>query len=222
MSSKEISPRPKLTYNELSIVNSKPKRADMMTVQKRKETFQGKWKKKYPLSPEVLANCGMYYAGYADCARCFYCGGGLKNWEDGDDPWMCHAQWYPKCHYLLLCKGRRFIDIVQRKTKDGKAFSLRDVEKEMNLPESLPLEVPTSKPVVCSQSSISELQKENDELKAEMLCKICMVEQVSMVLLPCGHIVACPDCSNDLKKCPICRANISGRARAELDDRIFV
>nr|KAG5704040.1 hypothetical protein BaRGS_032129 [Batillaria attramentaria] len=36
-----------------------------------------------PLDQMIL--CGMFYAGYADCVRCFYCGVGLKHWEVTDD-----------------------------------------------------------------------------------------------------------------------------------------
>lgn len=34
----------------------------------------------------VLA--GFFYVGYGDYIRCFFCGGGLRNWEVGDDFWV--------------------------------------------------------------------------------------------------------------------------------------
>lgn len=41
---------------------------------------------------------------------CFYCGKAIGNWTDNDDPWTEHAKWSRKCSYLLLSKGRKFVD----------------------------------------------------------------------------------------------------------------
>ena len=60
----------------------------------------------------------LFYTGYADCARCFFCAGGLKNWEAPDNPWIEHARWFPKCGYIRMCKGSMFVEIVQRKNKN--------------------------------------------------------------------------------------------------------
>ena len=48
-----------------------------------------------------------------DLVRCFFCGGGMKNWEYGDSPWIEHARWFPTCEYLKQCKGRDFINLCQ-------------------------------------------------------------------------------------------------------------
>ncbi|XP_069128958.1 E3 ubiquitin-protein ligase XIAP-like [Argopecten irradians] len=63
-------------------------------------------------APQLMADAGFVYAGYADYTRCFFCGGGLRNWEDGDDPWIEHARWFPKCAYLQQNKGIEFIQLV--------------------------------------------------------------------------------------------------------------
>lgn len=44
-----------------------------------------------------------------------------------------------------------------------------------------------------------------DELPLEDSCKICMAAPLECVLLECGHIAACTDCSKQLAECPICR-----------------
>lgn len=41
---------------------------------------------------------------------CFCCSQGLRDWEDDDEPWIEHARWSPRCSYLLLCKGKHFVD----------------------------------------------------------------------------------------------------------------
>ncbi|XP_070189487.1 inhibitor of apoptosis protein-like isoform X2 [Littorina saxatilis] len=61
---------------------------------------------------DELITLGFFYAGYADCVRCFFCGIGLKSWEPGDIPAEVHARWRPTCEYLRLVKGDEFVDQV--------------------------------------------------------------------------------------------------------------
>ena len=61
--------------------------------------------------------------------------------------------------------------------------------------------------------SVDDLEKENIDLKEQRLCKICMVDNSSIVFLPCGHLVACAACSPALNICPICREPIKGIVR---------
>ena len=59
----------------------------------------------------------------------------------------------------------------------------------------------------------ADLAKENQELKEQRLCKICMVSDANLVFLPCGHLVSCAACAPALQNCPICRALIKGTIR---------
>lgn len=43
---------------------------------------------------------------------CFCCNQGLMDWEVNDDPWVEHARWSPLCSYVLLSKGKRFVEEV--------------------------------------------------------------------------------------------------------------
>ncbi|KAL0158701.1 hypothetical protein M9458_046777 [Cirrhinus mrigala] len=52
------------------------------------------------------------------------------------------------------------------------------------------------------------------QLQEERTCKVCMDKLVSMVFIPCGHLVVCTDCAASLRHCPICRAVIRGSVRA--------
>ncbi|OWF44363.1 inhibitor of apoptosis protein-like isoform X2 [Mizuhopecten yessoensis] len=86
-----------------------------------------------PQTPNLMAEAGFVYAGYADYTRCFFCGGGLRNWEEGDDPWIEHARWFPKCAYLRQNKGLEFIQLVheQLDREEGKATNTNQI-KEMS------------------------------------------------------------------------------------------
>ncbi|XP_026875021.2 baculoviral IAP repeat-containing protein 7 isoform X1 [Electrophorus electricus] len=52
------------------------------------------------------------------------------------------------------------------------------------------------------------------QLQEERTCKVCMDHQVSMVFIPCGHLVVCRDCAASLHHCPICRSLIRGSVYA--------
>lgn len=68
---------------------------------------------------------------------------------------------------------------------------------------------------LASTDSLS-LMRENQTLKEQMLCKICLDKDASMVYLPCGHMVTCQDCAPTIRKCCICRKMILGTVKAYL------
>ncbi|XP_058089549.1 probable BOI-related E3 ubiquitin-protein ligase 2 [Magnolia sinica] len=49
--------------------------------------------------------------------------------------------------------------------------------------------------------------KENKDLKDSMTCKVCRVNEVCMLLLPCRHLCLCKDCENKLSYCPLCQTS---------------
>ena len=56
-----------------------------------------------------MSNCmSLHISGYGDYVRCFFCGGGLRNWEPGDDPWVCYI--LLSLNYLpTLCREHKSI-----------------------------------------------------------------------------------------------------------------
>ncbi|XP_069139323.1 uncharacterized protein [Argopecten irradians] len=69
-------------------------------------------------TPQFMAKAGFFYAGYGDYVRCFFCGGGLRNWEPGDDPWVEHARWFPRCTHVKQHKGQPFINLVLQRQRE--------------------------------------------------------------------------------------------------------
>ncbi|XP_023258653.1 baculoviral IAP repeat-containing protein 8-like [Seriola lalandi dorsalis] len=60
-----------------------------------------------------------------------------------------------------------------------------------------------------SATAMTEQQDEDPleklmKLQREKQCKICMDKDISIVFIPCGHLVTCETCSKKLVKCPIC------------------
>ena len=60
-------------------------------------------------TPQQIVNAGMYYLGDRDRVKCWYCNGGLQNWERDDDPMEEHAKWFPLCEFVLQQKGPDYV-----------------------------------------------------------------------------------------------------------------
>uniref|UniRef100_A0A2C9JBI0 RING-type domain-containing protein n=1 Tax=Biomphalaria glabrata TaxID=6526 RepID=A0A2C9JBI0_BIOGL len=263
------------TYSELGIITERPKRAEYALKLKRRETF-GTWPRDHHLNPIELSDAGFYYAGYGDCTRCFYCGGGLRNWEDEDDVWVEHARWFPKCAFIRQQMGQVFVETVQELTKSQEKIPFEDVMNKMGVsvetfrldsktaplkrdpavqalvqlgfPEKQVIDVATrlkeeanlisadsiveklteegirrseSFPIAMKDQTVDfetlrQLKEDNNQMRQQIVCKICMDKEVAVTFLPCGHLVSCADCALAMKDCPVCRKNVRGVVRAFL------
>ncbi|XP_076444472.1 baculoviral IAP repeat-containing protein 3-like [Babylonia areolata] len=83
-------------------------------IKDRQVTF-AKWPLSHMFHPDDLVMQGFYYAGYADCIRCFYCGVGLKTWSQDDNVMVEHIRWRPTCGYVLHTKGRQFVNSIKQR-----------------------------------------------------------------------------------------------------------
>uniref|UniRef100_A0A8C5LAB2 RING-type E3 ubiquitin transferase n=1 Tax=Jaculus jaculus TaxID=51337 RepID=A0A8C5LAB2_JACJA len=266
----------------------------MQTHMARFKTFFN-WPSSFLVHPQQLASAGFYYTGHSDDVKCFCCDGGLRCWDLGDDPWVEHAKWFPRCEYLIRTKGQEFITQVQDSypylleqllttsdtTEEENAESPNDLalirKNRMALFQHLTCVIPILEHLL-SARLISEQEyevikektqislqarklidtilvkgnmaattfknslQETDpllykrlfgntknfffldlpmaeqlrKLQEERTCKVCMDREVSIVFIPCGHLVVCKDCAPSLRKCPICRSTIKGTVRTFL------
>lgn len=69
---------------------------------------------KYSVGHGVLINNAqvIHISGFNDNVKCFFCDGGLRNWDPGDDPWGEHARWFPRCPFVLQVKGQDFVNRI--------------------------------------------------------------------------------------------------------------
>lgn len=335
-----------LSEDDLGILTVRPCNPQFAIEASRLESYKGNWPTNLAQTPDHLSSAGFFYVGYSDNVKCFFCDGGLCNWEADDEPWTEHARWFPDCGFLKQVKGTKFIqkvrdigvnggpvtsgeDVTRKATPSTSANQLpagtsgissvspprsltmdqkREVRAAMSSPsvvkaletgipkeaiemaikdrllagnghfrddESLieasllandqlmaqtsssaamdvrPIEgpsdtkkqkkrktkespppPPTSDKMEDDQSErpispevpmnfdtnsngadAKSLEEENFKLKEQRICKICMDEEVSIVLLPCGHLVSCVKCAPALRNCPICRNGIKGTVR---------
>lgn len=181
---------------------SRPEHPEFAVESKRLESYED-WPKTLKQKPQQLSDAGFYYTGKGDKVCCFSCNGGLKDWEENDDPWEQHAMWYGKCEYLKLMKGADYIskmaqqreEICQR-SSEGAASSSSQSSSQESLKD-------------VRAASIEKLDEkssdEEQEKKDSKLCKICYNDEYNTIFLPCGHVIACAKCASSVSKCPACR-----------------
>nr|CAB3225580.1 ZF(RING)-14 zinc finger protein [Phallusia mammillata] len=76
----------------------------------RLETYDHRWPtSQVNATPRQIAAAGFFYLGERDRVKCWYCNGGLQNWDPQDEPWTEHAKWFPTCEFLLQRKGPDFV-----------------------------------------------------------------------------------------------------------------
>lgn len=200
------------------------------TTEARLKSFEN-WPKSMPIKSKSLVEAGFYYLGYGDFVTCYFCGGGLKEWEANDDPWVEHAREFPHCEYVRMIRGKKFIDDVLSKRNlqsfisSSEEESIKSEDNKSNSLESSPTssDEEESKCSYSEKSSTSDRQQiiekdlaEYKKLKDEKSCKICFLDEVSVVFVPCGHLVTCPKCSLSVTTCPICREKIQSRLKTYL------
>ncbi|XP_042538921.1 baculoviral IAP repeat-containing protein 2 [Dipodomys spectabilis] len=98
--------------NSLETLRFSISNLSMQTHAARMRTFMY-WPPTVAVQPERLASAGFYYVDRNDDVKCFCCDGGLRCWESGDDPWVEHAKWFPRCEFLICMKGQEFVDEIQ-------------------------------------------------------------------------------------------------------------
>lgn len=162
------------------------------------------WPKTMKQKPEQLSDAGFFYTQKSDRVICFSCGGGLREWDEEDDPWEQHVLWYEGCNYLRLIKGPEFIAAVKEKfSKIEKSNG--NSEPSTSSPSSSLQEDDISLSS-CSVPGITfNAQIDEKPLDETRLCKICYEGEYNTAFFPCGHVCACAKCASSVTKCPMCR-----------------
>lgn len=68
---------------------------------RRLESYENEnWPETLKQKTKEFSDAGFFYTGIEDRVLCFNCGGGLKDWEINDDPWLEHKKWYGYCNFV--------------------------------------------------------------------------------------------------------------------------
>ena len=118
-SSQENTDPPHSSTRETMFPCNNPINPCMRHNQKRLDTFYERarnWPRhRLTATPADMADAGLYYLGTNDRVKCFYCNGGLQNWDTHDDPWFEHAKWFPECEFLLQQRGPEYVERVKNR-----------------------------------------------------------------------------------------------------------
>ena len=68
------------------------------------------------ISPEALAQAGLFYLGLADRVKCPFCGGILCNWEPSDEPMREHLRNFPNCTFVRDARAAGNVAIGEEPT----------------------------------------------------------------------------------------------------------
>ncbi|XP_078492149.1 baculoviral IAP repeat-containing protein 7-like [Ciona intestinalis] len=127
-----------------------PVNPHMRYEKKRLATFDSRWPASgFRASPSQLAKAGYFFLGERDRVKCWYCNGGLQNWEPGHEPWTEHAKWFPRCEFLLQQKSFEFVsqivsqypDVV-RPTHWGQPVTQRPPRSLKGVPSPISANIP--------------------------------------------------------------------------------
>ncbi|XP_074032818.1 baculoviral IAP repeat-containing protein 7-like [Leptinotarsa decemlineata] len=114
-----------------------------------------------------------------------------KDWEESVEPWEQHPLCFSKCVFLNLKKGKDFVEKVKHR-----------VDPLLSLPGT-------------SQDKTKGLEEPKEPCsRTEQPRRLC-VNELGVVFLPCGHIVACVDCASALT-CAVYRKPLEAAVRAFL------
>lgn len=222
----DIPPSSAQLYREMGIMTDRPRHPEFATEFARVKTFATfpAW---CPVKPDVLANAGFFFTGSGDCVRCFFCDIGMQEWEPNDEPLEEHARFHPRCNFIRTIKGNAYIqkDVNrfsinsqrQHTTRTAAIFDIEgsltaseeavsgmsgvDVKKEATSKESVEM---------VAGGDVQSVMEENRQWKEQNVCRVCMDNDNSILLLPCRHLCCCSNCSHALRNCPICRKYICG------------
>lgn len=187
----------------------------LTSFESRMKTFKTFTKK---LNHEVQTFCkaGLFYIGERDRMMCFCCNQGLMDWEVDDDPWVEHARWSPLCSYILLSKGKRFVEEVGGEVNYSLRINLEELNKLFTIHRHLAVDSDTMRNLETSVESntfpdfvepvtIIRVKQQEPSIPDSVVCKICFKEKLEVLFMPCRHVIACIQCAVTLELCAICR-----------------
>ncbi|XP_011876982.1 PREDICTED: baculoviral IAP repeat-containing protein 7-B-like [Vollenhovia emeryi] len=207
----------KVNYKSIGIA-SRPKHPAYASYATRLASFD-RWPIAMSQTKESLATAGFFYTGSGDQTLCYHCGGGLRDWEPQDDPWIEHAKWFEYCPYLVLTKGTEFVSNITGRKYIATENSVTQLDEKVGKDTESIASGSSQNSTTSEEANTTEESAESGEARSEeqsiegekpyykdaRLCKICYNREVRIVFMPCGHLLACAECAKNMRICGVCR-----------------
>lgn len=165
---------------------------------------------------------GFVYLNVGDYVKCQECHVQLHNWIPDDIPLVEHAKRNKSnCSYLqdFMQLGEEKIEeitegLVSKETFRAAFSDTSDVTDQRKPSEEGKTVRRNSTPEDSStieRSSgerLATLIQENERLRMERACKVCLNRDAEILFEPCHHYITCSDCAPSVANCPMCRERI--------------
>ena len=234
-----VTPLQPLSFHDMIDCLSTPTRSPLvkrfMTIASRLKSYGSLFV--CPKSPEELSENGFYWLGpwiepgitVLDHVRCFWCKTTLLCWEENDDVAEEHMKVRPDCPFAR-------VKVVRPPTSEEKKSAIsmwKDTQRvrylrRHGIPPHLIFAAlediydnkypfPDSVGLLKAVGRVLERSVSTNTPETRVdTCKVCLVRQVSIVFVPCGHLACCMPCSREFLSCPVCKESVKGRVVVRL------
>ena len=99
-----------------------------------------------------------------------------------------------------IINKKKDIELILKYIKNKKKKEINEIDKLINI---------TKFNLLIEQQKLDELTLKNKKIiYPEIECKICYVNKINLVIIPCGHVF-CRKCLQTQNVCPYCRTKIN-------------
>lgn len=173
------------------------------------------WPKVAPIGPREMAEAGLFYTGLGDKVQCAYCDGKLYNWKVTDSPSREHRKHFPRCLGTpppppMAENPRRKCIAVESLLAIG--YDRRTILRALGLVDGpvTVLALLDASFKIENEEEVRELEEERVTLKTMVACRVCLVNDASVITFPCRELVYCEMCATTTDQCPSCNGDVIG------------
>jgi baculoviral IAP repeat-containing protein 7/8 len=186
--------------------------ADFQTVNARAETFRG-WNG--DLSASDMYEAGFIYRNLRDQVQCVYCTIVIEGWKWYHSAILEHRSHSPSCSFvvenaanMIMDNGRAGLFMNPSVTIEPTLESSSEWNSELTLDEE------TTEPSTNGEEESSNNEEATSSATDTSLCKICYINEMCILFLPCAHLLSCSSCAKRVRFCALCREPIQQTIRA--------
>ena len=183
---------------------------DLLEAPNRLETFKA-FPSKDVFSFKCAAEEGFYYNKVNNTVCCYYCSLSISNINTILNIKNIHNKFSTRCPTVFDYSTNKRIKKNSNPLEVQKRFIFFLKKKVANKSIEMDRLIEKNKELVCNK------EKEIEELKSNMLCKVCFSNEMNIILFPCRHLLLCEECVVKIEqKCPKCKASIENNFKVFL------
>ena len=123
---------------------------------------------------------------------CFFCGIKVSSWRQNEFPFLKHLEKNDSCVYATRTVTSLLTNAI---TSQPHSFQLKLHYQEGNI-----------------RPGSQDVSTQTD-VDFTVMCKICYIQNSTILLIPCGHVACCIQCVYQIYSCPYCRTDFTNWKR---------